>query len=261
MHRVFGHFGELLQGRVGPLGPVALVTLPCPTLWAEAEVAASGQLALYQPVRVVGRARLLRLLAGLGLPTSGRFRLRLNMPAGGGAGASTAALIALAQAAGADDPVALMQAVFAAERASDPLLFDRPERVLWASRRGEVLARLPALPRFQVLGGFCGTGQRTDPDDHDFPDISDLVQDWPGAGLTRMAELATESARRTLARRGPADDPTPRLAYNLGALGFVIAHTGAARGLIFAPGTVPERAVADLRSAGFSRITRFGCGG
>ena len=27
---VAGHFGEWLQGRLGPDGPVALVTLPCP---------------------------------------------------------------------------------------------------------------------------------------------------------------------------------------------------------------------------------------
>lgn len=238
-----------------------MVTLPCPMLWAEAEVAPFGPLGLYQSVRVVTVPALLRLLHRLDLPAQGRFRLRVNMPAGGGAGASTAALIALARAAGAVDASAITDAVFAAERASDPLLCPRPERVLWASRRGEVLADLPALPRFEVLGGFCGAGQRTDPDDHDFPDISDLVRDWPGADLPQMAQLATESARRTLALRGPADDPTPALARTFGALGFCIAHTGAARGLIFAPGTVPETAVADLRARGFSRITRFRCGG
>ncbi|BAJ82867.1 BluE protein (plasmid) [Acidiphilium multivorum AIU301] len=26
---VLGHFGEFLQGRIGPGGPVALVTVPC----------------------------------------------------------------------------------------------------------------------------------------------------------------------------------------------------------------------------------------
>ena len=261
MSRVFGHFGELLQGRVGPSGPVALVTLPCNALWAEAQMVPARHLSLYQPARVVALPVLHRMLRLLGLPLVGQFRLTLNMPAGGGAGASTAALIALAQAAGANDAQALVQVVLAQERASDPLLFDRPEQVLWASRRGEVLADLPPLPRFAVLGGFYGPGQRTNPDDHDFPDISDLLQDWPGAGLPRMAQLASESARRTLALRGPADDPTLALAQRLGALGFTIAHTGAARGLIFAPGTVPETAVADLRSAGFSRITRFTCGG
>jgi len=32
--RISGHFGELLQGRLGPQGPVALITLPCPVLAA-----------------------------------------------------------------------------------------------------------------------------------------------------------------------------------------------------------------------------------
>ena len=36
--RVPGHFGELLQGRIGSDGPVALVTLPCPALGVTAPV-------------------------------------------------------------------------------------------------------------------------------------------------------------------------------------------------------------------------------
>ncbi|MBI1172731.1 biphenyl 2,3-dioxygenase [bacterium] len=214
-----------------------------------------------QPGPVVAQARVHRLLRALAVPARGRFRLRLTMPAGGGAGASTAALMALALAAGAVDREAIIAEVLAQEGASDPLLFASPERVLWASRRGAVLACLPALPKFEVLGGFLGPGQRTDPFDHDFPDISDLLADWPGADLAVMARLASQSARRTLALRGPAGDPTEGLARRLGALGFTIAHTGAARGLIFAPGLVPQAAAADLRAAGFSRITRFRCGG
>ncbi|MGV8986333.1 MAG: propanediol utilization protein [Cypionkella sp.] len=261
MARVCGHFGELLQGRIGPSGPVALVTLPCPVLWAEAQVSPTLGFSLYQSSRVIAPARLHRLLRALGLPTTGKFRLKLTMPAGGGAGASTAALIALAQAAGAADPQAIIAAVLAEEGASDPLLFAAPETVLWASRRGVVLADLPTLPRFEVLGGFIGPGQRTIPGDHDFPDISDLLADWPGADLAGMARLSSHSARRTLTLRGPKDDPTEALAQRHSALGFTIAHTGAARGLIFAPGTVPEAAAADLRARGFSRITRFRCGG
>lgn len=261
MVRVCGHFGELLQGRIGPSGPVALVTLPCPALWAEVRVVPSRGFGILQPVQVVKPARVHRLLGALGLPARAKFRLRLNMPVGGGAGASTAALMALALAAGAPEAHAIIAAVLAAEGASDPLLFEAPERVLWASRRGVVLADLPALPRFEVLGGFFGNGQRTDPTDHEFPDISDLLAEWPGADLAQMARLASHSARRTLALRGPRADPTEALARRHKALGFSIAHTGAARGLIFAPGEVPEMAAADLRAAGFSRITRFRCGG
>jgi len=261
MTRVCGHFGELLQGKIGPSGPVGLVTLPCSTLWAEAHMTQSRSFALYQSHPSVPRPVLRNLLCGLGLPVVGRFALHLSMPLGGGAGASTAALLALALAAGAPSGESLEAAVWAVERASDPLLRPRPERVLWASRQGKLLANFPPLPRFEVLGGFFGQGQRTDPLDTNFPDIADLVAAWPGASLPAMAALASESARRTLALRGPTDDPTESLARRHGALGYCIAHTGAARGLIFAPRTVPQAASADLRAAGFSRITQFGCGG
>ena len=261
MTRVYGHFGELLQGRIGSFGPVALVTLPCPRLYAEAGLTQSRAFGLYQSQKALAPTALRHLLQDLALPVRGKFFLRLSMPLGGGAGASTAALLALGMAAGAQPGVALEAAVLAAEGASDPLLHARPERVLWASRLGVVLEDLPPLPRFEVLGGFLGPGQRTDPLDHHFPDISDLLAAWPGPDLATMANLASQSARRTLALRGPANDPTEDLARRHGALGFCIAHTGAARGLIFAPRTVPQAAAADLRAAGFSRITQFGCGG
>ena len=261
MARVFGHFGELVQGRIGPSGPVGLITLPCPVLWADAVQVPCTGFSLYQKLPIVPHAKLHSLLKSLNLPASGKFRVTMTMPAGGGAGASTAALMALLLAAGACDRRAIIAAVLAEECASDPLLFDAPERLLWASRQGKVLAHLPPLPRFEVIGGFWGSGQRTDPNDHNFPDISDLVAEWPGTDLAKMAHLVSQSALRTLALRGPQNDPTEVLARNLGALGFNIAHTGTARGLIFAPGTVPKTAATALRAVGFSRITQFRSGG
>lgn len=262
-HRIDGHFGELLQGRIGPAGPVALVTLPCPALWAECTRRPAPDLRIDDPAGVVTLDLARALFARLGLPAQGHFTLSLTMPPGGGAGASSAALMALARAAGARDPSAITRAVLSLEGATDPLLDAAPGRLLWASRQGRALAHLPPLPGFEVLGGFLGPGQRTDPADDDFPDISDLAAAWPAAcaSLVDMARLASESARRTLALRGPAGDPTEALAARFGAWGFVIAHTGSARGLIFAPGMVPEGAEAGLRAAGFSRITRFSAGG
>lgn len=261
--RVAGHFGELLQGRLGAGGPVALVTLPCPVLSVQATVLPSRGLTLHQtPARVLTPARLARFLDLLDLPRRGRFRLQLAMPPGGGAGASTAALMALALAAEVRDAERMVAACLAIEGASDPLHLAAAERVLWASRLGQVITRLPALPAMEIIGGFWGGARRTDPQDHDFPDISDLVAEWPlaCANLVRVAELASQSARRTLDLRGPPGDPTAALARRLGALGYVIAHTGSARGLIFAPGTRPEAVIAGLRQAGFLRITRFRCG-
>ncbi|WP_199178572.1 propanediol utilization protein [Acidimangrovimonas sediminis] len=260
---VAGHFGEFLQGRLGPQGPVALVTLPCPALRARASHR-PGAFALHQPdARVMTRQAAARFLAGLGLPRRGRFVLKLDMPPGGGAGASTAARVALARAAAVQDPGAIARACLASEGALDPLMFDHPARRLWASRLGRMLAPLPPPPRFEVLGGFLGPMRRTDPRDMAFPDIADLAAAWPGACTdpAAAAALASASARRTLALRHPGGDPTEGLARRFGALGFAIGHTGAARALLFAPGTVPDAAPDALRAAGFRHVLRFRTGG
>jgi uncharacterized protein involved in propanediol utilization len=187
------------------------------------------------------------------------------MPAGGGAGASTATLAALARLAAVNVvPEVLARACIAAEGASDPLMFAAPERLLWAPREGRMLRHLPALPRFDVIGGFFGPARRTDPHDHDFPDIADLVEGWVRAARAgrsgELAELASLSAGRTLALRGPADDPTANLAHELGAAGCVIGHTGSARGLLFLPGRIPERARSALQSVGMKGVIRFSVG-
>ncbi|MCX8509531.1 MAG: propanediol utilization protein [Rhodobacteraceae bacterium] len=261
MIRVPGHFGELIQGRLGPGGPVALITLPCPVLAVEAQPAP-----LSDPHGLLPPARARALLSALGLPDPGPYALHANMPRGGGAGASTAALVALARLAGSRHPPAdLARACVAVEGASDPLMFPAPERLLWASRRAERLADLPVLPAFEVVGGFYGPNQRTDPRDEDFADISDLIGLWEKAAaageLPALAGLASLSADRNLARRGPQNDPTAGLARELGALGHVIAHTGSARGLLFAPKAIPSSAPARLLAAGYRRIVTFSAGG
>src|SRR5690606_1983118 len=144
-------------------------------------------------------------------------------------------------------------------------MYAAPERMLWASRTGRKVASLPALPAMEIVGGFFGPPRRTEAADQAFPDIADLVRGWTAAAqagdLPAIAALASESARRTLAMRGPQDDPTAGLARSAGALGFLIAHTGAARALIFAPGTMPSDAGARLRAAGFRQAITFMAGG
>lgn len=261
-HRVAGHFGELMQGRLGPDGPLALISLPCPALAVTALVRPGRHLALHGAA-VLSPERARRFLRLLGLPLRAPVLLRSDMMAGGGAGSSTAALVALARVAGwRGDPLELARACRCVEGATDPLMFARAERMLWASRRAEVIAPMPALPEFEVIGGFFGPGQRTDPQDQDFPDIADLVQDWGRAqNLREWAELCSESACRTLALRHRGADPVADLARATGALGYVIAHTGAARGLIFAPQTVPDGARAVLQEAGFRGVLWFKAGG
>ncbi len=260
--RVPGHFGELVQGRLGPSGPVALITLPCPALAVTADLL-PGPFGLHQPTgRIMPLAEVRRMLAAVGAMPRGRVILRAGMPVGGGAGASTAARVALGRLAGLTAPEDLAALCLASEGASDPLMFPAPERLLWASRLGVVIDRLPPLPGLEILGGFYGPPRRTDPGDDRFADISDLIGSWRRAAgnAARLAEIASLSAARCLALRGPAGDPTADLAARHGALGWSVAHTGSARALIFTPGTVPDAAVTDLHRAGFSPITRFRIG-
>lgn len=265
--RVAGHFGELMQGRLGPAGPVALITLPCPALTVQGQYWPGRGLSVHcAGQRILRPAEARRLMRHLGTPLSGRIALRAQMPAGAGAGASTAALVAVARLANPGiDPAALARACVAVEGATDPLMFAQPERLLWASRRAETLADMPPLPEFDVLGGFYGPNRRTDPRDMEFPDIADLIPRWHSAAqahdLPALADLASTSARRCLSLRGPGDDPTEKLARDLGAPGFAIAHTGSARGLIFARGQIPPHGPEALRQAGLRGALRFRAGG
>lgn len=270
--RVAGHFGELLQGRLGPNGPIVLVTLPCHALAVRAALAAGQGISLTKSsAAIMTLTRAQQFLSSLQLSIAGRLSFESEMPPGGGAGVSTAALVALAQLAGwRGDEMTLARACIAIEGASDPLMLATPSQILWASRRGEIIETMPPPPIMEIIGGFFGPPRRTDAKDEDFPDIADLIPHWRLAtlarDLARVAELASISAQRTLVQRthtlrGPQSDPTASLAASSGALGHVIAHTGSARGLIFAPGTVPIGAKAALEAAGLRGIVQFHAGG
>lgn len=262
--RVHGHFGEWVQGRLGPSGPVALVTVACDALFVEARFLSPGPLRIDDPMGILGAGlsahRLTAFLEGIG-GQIGRFALSGNILPGGGAGASTASLIALARAAGANED-GLAQACLDVEGATDPLMLPAPDRVLWASRQAQSLGDLPRLPAAEIVGGFWKAPLRTDPKDTAFPDVSDLMAQMKSPlALEDLAAIASRSAERCSEMRGPEGDPTPELAKRLGALGHLRAHTGSARGLIFAPGAIPARAEEVLRATGYTGVLRFRTGG
>jgi len=251
MTGIAGHFGEWLQGRLGPDGPLALVTLACTV----APVEQDGTDPL-MPASVIAA-----FCDALGVADPG-IGLVARMPLGAGTGASTAALIAIARAAGVTDPDRVRAACLTAEGASDPLMLPRPDAVLWAPREGRVLREGRTPPRAQIVGGFFGPPTPTDPADIAFPDIADLADAWSAAEtLDDHARIATESALRCTALRGPANDPTRLLAADLGALGHARAHTGSARALIFAPGTAPDGAEQALAQSGLAAPLQFVTGG
>jgi uncharacterized protein involved in propanediol utilization len=261
------HFGEWVQGRLGPEGPVVLVTLMPRDLDMLATRRPSAGFRVATPGMPAGfpapAPTLRRFLRGLGLAVSGTHALRPAVPPGLGTGASTAALVALARLAGfRGPPGVLARACLSVEGASDPVMYSRPDRLLWASRRGQVLGVLPPLPRAQLLTGFFGPPLPTQAADQDYDDVSDLVAAWGRArALSDRAAIARDSAARCLARRGPTGDPTAHLARDLGALGWAASHSGAARALIFAPGEMPRHGAALLREAGLRGVRVLVTGG
>lgn len=263
--RVAGHFGELLQGRMGPGGRVALVTLPCPVLTVAAMKLPSTGLHLHVPGRLISLTQVDRLMLHLGVERRGRFLLRGNMPPGGGAGASTASLAAIGRLVAPNiEPAVLADACLSVEGATDPLMLENPGQLLWASRESRILASWPKLPEFEVVGGFHGGPVRTDPADTNFTDISDLIPELEQAALNSdlnaLANVSTECALRNLALRGQDAESTLQLGDELGAVGIVIAHTGSARGLIFPTGAVPPNARERFEATGFSNVVQFSTG-
>lgn len=262
--RVHGHMGELLQGRLGPSGPVALVTLPCRGLWLEV-TRSDGPFALAPSLaQILDIDRLRVLLACLEAPMVGAFGATVAMPIGAGAGASTAALLAVAQLVAPHLQLAQIEAIcHQMEGASDPLLRPKAERLLWASRQAKVLGALPNPPDLLVVGGFLGATVRTDPLDLNFPDISDLVAAWPAAcrEVSAFAGLVTASATRTLDLRGGDAKALHSLSLRLGAIGFAIAHTGTARAFLFPPHHRPEPALRALGDLGWDHLQTLRLGG
>lgn len=249
---VSGHFGELLQGKLGSGGPVVLVTLPCNQVGVRIRSTVKSK-PLPPPYP--------DFFERLGVSASG-FHAETTCEPGLGTGASTARLVAAARFAGWSGPHEdLAKACLAVEGATDPLMFLQPETVLWASRQAAVMGRVPVLPSFEIVGGFWGPPTYTDPTDETYPDISDLVAEWQKGGSREfLAKLASESAARTLKMRGAVADPTEDLADELGALGWQIAHSGAARGLLFEPGKIPNETEQVMKARGLRQIIRFQVG-
>ena len=273
-HTVAGHFGELLQGRLGPDGPLALVTLPTRAFQVTARLHPGGVFRLHvpgpSPLSRQDAATLHRAIANA--PPRGSLTLRATMPPGGGAGASTASLLAAAAAFAAaagrplPPPAELARICHGIEGATDPLMHPDPGAILWAPRAGSPLAALPPLPEFDVVGGFLGPGRRTDPADLDFADIADLAAAWPPAACQRdlatLAALATESARRNAraeAQTSPRSSPRQNATMRWGSSPPTPARRSASSSHpAAAPPTPPSPT---LRALGLTQVARFRAGG
>lgn len=265
--RIAGHFGELVQGVLGPGGPVALITLPCRALLSEVRYRpAPGALRIAadpaHKVRLLAE-ELLHRWAPPG--TGGQLTITRAMAPGAGAGSSTADLLgtirALAQAFGQSPPPEAEAALcLGIEGAVDPLMY--PGMVLFASRRADVIETLPPLPAFQVVGGFAGPGHVTDPADTAFPDMSaafamarrGMIEGDP-VTIARAAHLSAEANQDR--NPNPFWDDLCRIGKATGALGPIVSHTGSAIGLLFSPDQTVQSPMASLYEIGLTDVLTF----
>ena len=266
---VAGHLGELIQGRLGPDGPVALVTLPCPMLVTRVGYTpAQGAVTADEPVSAKARAAARLALAEIGADGWGGS-LAIDRPAapGLGLGSSTAetlgAVRAVARAFGVRlSPRREGALCLAAEAAVDPLMWPAP--VLFASREGRVVERLAPLPPMRLVGGAAGPPRPTDPTDNHFPELGPLFRDLSAAlaagDLSGVAAAASRSAEANQVRNpNPAWEPVRLLAARHGALGVAVSHTGPAIALILAPDS-PADPAAELAALGLAPVLDYRLG-
>lgn len=244
---VFGHMGELVQGRMGKGGPLALVTLPCTRVRVRARFGDGTP-----PLAAAMAARLDHKGAAIAIDA--------NVPPGCGAGISTATLLAtLRLLAPGLSPEADSAHMLAVEGAVDPLAFAPSPPRIWASRMAQTLEILPVFPRLVAVGGFDGPGQVTNPADGNFPDMSEAFALLRKASPAHIGQAASLSAKANQ-QRNPRPNwvAVQNIARQTGALGVAVAHTGSAISLLFEPGAVGiDGAQSGLAALGLSHVMRF----
>ena len=269
---VCGHFGELLQGRLGAEGPVVLVTLPCSALQTTAEYEPERALEIdVRPLKLRNLA-LAAFLAAFARCGDGKPRGRLSVHCaavpGAGCGASTmttlAVIRAVACAFGARlSPHEEAKLCLKTEGATDPLMFSEPGALLWASREARCVERLRRPPAFEALGVLDGEGRQTDPNHKTFANVSDLAAALAAAfdqsDRAMIGAIATECARRNrLDEALPHFDAIERIGRSAGSFGVAAAHTGSSVALLFPPGAPRiESAAQALIELGFPAPLRF----
>lgn len=258
--RITGHFGELIQGRMGVDGPVSVLSLPCPVLTTTVRYTpGAAPLTCDAPDSAKAIAAGRAVLRALGQGPTGSLRIDRPAPVCVGAGSSTADILgtvrAVATAFGTRfDPDREADFCLQAEGASDPLMYDAP--VLFASRQGRVLRRLPPLPSCRIVGIFAGPGQITTAAESNFPDMANVFDAAEHAldcgDLSALAALAQQSATANQTQNpNPAWQAMQDIGRNHGGLGTVAAHTGSAIGVILRPSQDTGSVTQVVASLGF----------
>lgn len=187
----------------------------------------------------------------------GRLRVASTALPGGGAGFSTMSGLAGLRLCRTSAPLTEARLLWSIEGAVDPLMFPQPERLIWASRRIEIIEKTALAPKLWAVGGYDGPPVRTDPHLNDFEDVSDLLDQLRRGRImgdeSIDAQVATESAHRNQKRL-----PKPRftaivaLARSLAAAGVAVAHTGSGICILF------RSAAREPRHEALRRLAKLG---
>ena len=260
---VNGHFGEFIQGKLGVNEPLVLVTIPSRFYKVQVTYTKGSFEVVQNGTSFYNRTVVSELAKLANARLNGRITICLSMPEACGLGSSTATRVGILRAIRPSISVnSIVSICLKHERASDPIMYKSPERLLWAPREGKIIEKLPRLPKISCVGGLFGLPLKTNPLDNNFPIIKDLVDKWKRTNMTdkNFAEICAESSERTISIRKLSNDPIRKIAKEIGALGFSIAHTGNVRNFIFPYESIPSIAEKTLASYGFKNVHRFSLG-
>lgn len=266
------HHGEVVQGvfySADGAPEHGLVTLPCSLFRTRARFRPmrAGPLTVEPGDRTrAGTAARLTLDALGRTGWGGCIRIESNVPLQWGCGSSTTDVLTVIRAV-ADafdvvlEPAWIARLAVASETASDSLMYGPERAVLFAQRRGTMLADLGGpLPQVRVLG--FNTENDRGVETLALPPIpysSWEVEAYRGIlGLLRRAveqqdpallgRVATASTRINQRHRPKRFMPELLGMYReLGALGIQVAHSGTVAGLLFAPGADAPGRIAEAR--------------
>lgn len=270
------HHGEVVQGifySADGAPEHGLVTLPCSLFRTRARFRPlrSGPLMVEPGDRTRARTAARLTLDALGYTGwGGSIRIDGNVPLQWGCGSSTTDVLtvirAVADAFGAVlEPAWIARLAVASETASDSLMYGPDRAVLFAQRRGSLLADLGGpLPRVRVLGFNTENDHGVETlalppipystwEVEAFRAILGLlrraVEQGDPALLGRVATASTLINQRHRPKRFMPE--LLGLYREVGALGIQVAHSGTVAGLLFEPGpdAAPRMAAARERLA------------
>lgn len=266
------HHGEVVQGifySADGAPEHGLVTLPCSLFRTRARFRPfrSGPLTVEPGDRTRARTAARLTLDALGYTGwGGSIRIEGNVPLQWGCGSSTTDVLTVIRAV-ADafdvvlEPAWIARLAVASETASDSLMYGPDRAVLFAQRRGTMLADLGGpLPRVRVLGFNTENDHGVEtlalpPIPYSSWEVEAYrailgllrraVEQGDPALLGRVATASTLINQRHRPKRFMPE--LLGLYREVGALGIQVAHSGTVAGLLFEPGADASARMAAAR--------------